>query len=540
MIDVYALDTEEKAPTVVELLSEVSYDNLNLHIPSDFSIAFVEFIKMVNGEEGEENSTPPIHYVMLDELDVKQKHVSIANMIHRGAAKTTVFGEYLFLYLAVYGELPKFGPIDLAIYISDSMENGVKNMRKNLEFRYEESEFLQAMIPEAKFTDNRWEFKNVDGKRLIVKGYGAKTGVRGTKELGKRPQLAVIDDVISDEDADSDTVIKKVEDTISKAIEYAVHPDKNIIIWSGTPFNARDPLYKAVESGAWQVNVYPVCEKFPCTREEFRGSWEDRFDYDYVMGKYLKAKKQGQLESFYQELMLRIMSDDEKLLEDSDYGEYKLSQLKHQLDNLNIYITTDFGVSDTSRADLSAITVWAVNHNRQVFWIDGIARSQEMDKNIDNLFELCQKYNPLSVGIEISGQQKGFVKWVMSEMLRRNIYFNLASNNNDGKPVIMPVNNKAKYTRFKEIVPWFKQKLFYFPTDKASHPALIEMLEELNLETKAKAKSKYDDCLDTITQLMFMDLVYPSPAAVFSEGRSIYSSYGYEAETETGYDSYTG
>tara|TARA_R100000458_G_C8260851_1_gene236370 strand:+ start:75 stop:1562 length:1488 start_codon:yes stop_codon:yes gene_type:complete len=495
---------------------------------------------MVNGEEGEENSTPPIHYVMLDELDVKQKHVSIANMIHRGAAKTTVFGEYLFLYLAVYGELPKFGPIDLAIYISDSMENGVKNMRKNLEFRYEESEFLQAMIPEAKFTDNRWEFKNVDGKRLIVKGYGAKTGVRGTKELGKRPQLAVIDDVISDEDADSDTVIKKVEDTISKAIEYAVHPDKNIIIWSGTPFNARDPLYKAVESGAWQVNVYPVCEKFPCTREEFRGSWEDRFDYDYVMGKYLKAKKQGQLESFYQELMLRIMSDDEKLLEDSDYGEYKLSQLKHQLDNLNIYITTDFGVSDTSRADLSAITVWAVNHNRQVFWIDGIARSQEMDKNIDNLFELCQKYNPLSVGIEISGQQKGFVKWVMSEMLRRNIYFNLASNNNDGKPGIMPVNNKAKYTRFKEIVPWFKQKLFYFPTDKASHPALIEMLEELNLATKAKAKSKYDDCLDTITQLMFMDLVYPSPAAVFSEGRSIYSSYGYEAETETGYDSYTG
>ena len=128
----------------------------------------------------------------------------------------------------------------------------------------------------------------------------------------------------------------------------------------------------------------------------------------------------------------------------------------------------------------------------------------------------------------------------MSEMLRRNIYFNLASNNNDGKPGIMPVNNKAKYTRFKEIVPWFKQKLFYFPTDKASHPALIEMLEELNLATKAKAKSKYDDCLDTITQLMFMDLVYPSPAAVFSEGRSIYSSYGYEAETETGYDSYTG
>lgn len=50
---------------------------------------------------------------------------------------TTVMGEYLFLFLATYGEIPGFGKIDLALYVSDSIENGVKNMRKNLEFRWE-------------------------------------------------------------------------------------------------------------------------------------------------------------------------------------------------------------------------------------------------------------------------------------------------------------------------------------------------------------------------------------------------------------------
>ncbi|MCM0611998.1 hypothetical protein KFJ24_05850 [Marinobacter sediminum] len=30
----------------------------------------------------------------------------IANLCHRGVAKTTVMGEYLFLYIAIYGELP--------------------------------------------------------------------------------------------------------------------------------------------------------------------------------------------------------------------------------------------------------------------------------------------------------------------------------------------------------------------------------------------------------------------------------------------------
>ena len=176
---------------------------------------------------------------------------------------TTVLGEYLFLYLAVFGELPTFGRIDLAIYVSDSIDNGVKDMRKNLEYRYDNSTFLKKYVPSAKFTDIRWEFTNAAGKKFIVKGYGAKTGVRGTKELGTRPQLAVLDDLVSDEDARSKTVIAAIEDTVTKAIEHAMHPRKNKIIWSGTPFNAGDPLYKAVESGAWLVNCYPVCEKFP-------------------------------------------------------------------------------------------------------------------------------------------------------------------------------------------------------------------------------------------------------------------------------------
>lgn len=38
---------------------------------------------------------------------------------------------------------------------------------------------------------------------LCCEGYGAKTGVRGTKEMGTRPRLAVLDDLVSDEDARS-------------------------------------------------------------------------------------------------------------------------------------------------------------------------------------------------------------------------------------------------------------------------------------------------------------------------------------------------
>lgn len=93
------------------------------------------------------------------------------------------------------------------------------------------------------------------------------------------------------------------------------------------PFNAKDPLYKAIESGVWYVNVYPVCEAFPCSREEFKGAWEDRFSFDYVNNQYFKSKGAGKLDSFNQELMLRITSPEERLINDSDIIWYKRSNV---------------------------------------------------------------------------------------------------------------------------------------------------------------------------------------------------------------------
>ena len=60
-------------------------------MPSDFALHYLAFIKMVNGAEGEENKTPVIHLKMLDTLIKEQ---DTANLLFRGAAKTTVFGEY--------------------------------------------------------------------------------------------------------------------------------------------------------------------------------------------------------------------------------------------------------------------------------------------------------------------------------------------------------------------------------------------------------------------------------------------------------------
>ena len=491
---------------VEDYLNNISYKEDFTYVPSTFALNFINFIKLVNGSQGEEHKTPVIHFKMLDTIQGTDHDV--LNMLFRGSAKTTVMAEYLILYIATYGEIENFGKIPLGLYVSDSIENGVKNMRKNLEYRWSNSEFLQMYIPKSRFTDVRWEFINIEGTVTIFKGYGAKTGVRGSKELAQRPYLAILDDLVSDEDARSATVIASIEDTVYKAIDYALHPTRRKIIWNGTPFNSKDPLYKAIESGAWKVNVFPVCEQFPCTEEEFRGAWEDRFTYNYILEKYTKALKAGKIDTFNQELMLRIMSDEDRLITDSDIRWYKRESVLNNKGIFNFYITTDFATSEKTSADFSVISVWAYNANGDWFWVDGICKKQTMDKNVDDLFRLSQMYKPQQVGIEVTGQQGGFIQWIEGEMMNRNIWFTIASDNNSSQPGIRPNTNKMQ--RFNIIVPWFKTHKIFFPEEMKLEPTIVEAMDELRLASAGGFKSKHDDFIDTISMLGSLTVWKPS------------------------------
>ena len=522
--------------SVVEWLNTVVYGDDSEYVPSSFALEFITFIKLVNGGKGEENKTPVIHYKMLDQ--VSGSNQNIVNLCSRGMAKTTIMGEYLILYIAVYGGIPGFGKIPLGIYVSDSIENGVKNMRKNLEYRWENSEFLRKYIPETRFTDIRWEFTNLDGVVTIFKGYGGKTGVRGAKEMGQRPYLAILDDLISDEDARSATVRASIEDTVYKAIDYALHPSRRKTIWSGTPFNANDPLYKAVESGAWHVNVYPVCEQFPCSKEEFKGGWEDRFTYEYVKTQYDKAMAAGKIDTFNQELMLRIMSDEDRLIQDGDIVQYDRSSVLSHKTRYNFYITTDFATSEKASADYSVISVWAYNNNGDWLWVDGVCKRQLMDKNIDDLFRFVSMYKPQSVGIEVTGQQGGFIQWIQGQMLDRNIFFNLASENNSNNPGLRPNTNKM--VRFNTVVPLFKSKKIWLPNGMDNNECIREAMDELRNASAGGFKSKHDDFIDTVSMLSSIQAWKPSEqsAVVKQNDDGVWVSDYVEEESSNSYDVY--
>lgn len=511
-------------PTLEKLIREVDYVKMGEnYIPSKFAIKFINFIKLVNGEDGEENKSPLFHYDILDTI-YKNKNVLIVSF--RGSSKTTLAAEYMILYQAVFGELDGFGKVTVGMYVGDTMENGVKNLRANLEHRYNNSEFLQKFIVHARFTDVEWEFTNAEGHKLCYRGYGASTGVRGFKKYGERPQFAILDDLMSDKSAESKTIIKDIENVIYKAVRQAMHPTKRKIIWIGTPFNKKDPLYKAAGTKAWTTKVYPICMQFPCTKGNFVGAWEDRFPYEAVRTEYDMLKENGRVDAFNQELMLRILSDDDRLVLDEDIVWYTRNTVLNNLQDYNIYITTDFATSEKEKADFSVISVWALDWKGRFHWIDGIVKRQDMASNVDDVFRLVQLYVPLLTGVEISGQQKGFVSWLKREMIIRGIYFMIASDKSSGEEGLRP--NTSKLTRFNVALPLFKQRKIAFPEELKESAAILEFIDELSSVTPSGFKSLHDDCADTISQLPLIEYFTPiDPKFKRVEERSMGSENNY-------------
>jgi len=350
-----------------------------------------------------------------------------------------------------------------------------------------------------------------------MSGYGASTGVRGTRKGTSRPQLALIDDLIkSNADARSEAILRSIRDTVFSDIKAAMHPTQQRIVWTGTPFNQNDPLYMAIESGAWEPSVYPVCQDIgvDIKEEDFKGSWPDRFTYDSVMLNYKDSIADGSVEEYMQEMMLRISSEENRLILDSAIPWFSRADILANKSAYNFYVTTDLATSKASTADLAVILVWAINSKGDHLLVDGQAKRDDPSKHIEDLFSYCQKYNPLSVGIEIAGQQATFVSMLRDKMIRENRFFNIHEQK-PGKPGIAPIRGTNKYANFLGILHLFSNNKIWFPKEMENEFLIQEALNEIRGVSKTNTgkrigSARHDDVIDCMAQLQHLNIIAPS------------------------------
>lgn len=488
------------------------------YIPSAEAVKFITFIRAANIED---NSNAEIHYRLADKYFSEDKQILVEAF--RGSAKSTIM-EWLVVYIAAMGELPNFGTVGFIAFIGDSMENGTKNFFRNIAGKVDKSEFLQQFIKIARKTDSEMELVNVDGVELNLKGYGASTSIRGVRYKNRRPDIVILDDITTNDAINSEAVQNTINDNFYKSVLPALHPTRYKIFFIGTPISERDIIHQLSNNPKWAVHKFPIAEKFPCTKKEFVGYWEDRFPYEAVLEKYETFKHAGKAQDFYQEYMLEITDLSTLLVEEDDIQWYDPDIIRKNKHNYNFYISTDFATSTKKSADYSTIGVWAVSSNNDWLLVDGQCIRQTMQENIDDVFRYVKKWNPISVGIESSGQQGGFISIMQEMMLKRNVWFTFAKKQGSKDLGIRPLKDKVH--RFVTgVQPKFKQNKIWFPKPDLAmkySPRLFELVQEMchelsrfTLAGGVKALAN-DDAIDLLNQLSEMDTFAPSDSSYSS------------------------
>lgn len=491
---------------------------MNRYIPTEEALKFIAFVRATGNEEF---SSPEVHYRMADQLfSGREEDRNTLIECSRGVGKSTV-AEYAVIYAAALGVWPGFGACPFIIFLGASAEGNVKQFFKNVASKISNSPLLSSVLDVKRQTDKEIELVNKDGVEMFIAGKGMNVNWRGARSPnGDRPSLLLADDVLHNDSATSESIRNTIDTNWFASALPALAP-KHKIIYIGTPISENDLLHKLKNSGTYSVVQFPLCDRFPVPKEEYRSVWPDRFTYEYTDKMYRQFESAGKAQLFYQEYMLEVTDLSTLLVDEDDIKWFDPSMVKKNIGSYNIYITTDFATSTKKSADFSTIGVWAISNNSDWLLVDGQCKRQTMQENINDLFGFVRRWKPLSVGIESSGQQGGFISILEEQMMNQNSWFSFAKKPGSKEPGIRPIKDKVH--RFVTgVQPKFKQNKVWLPKPEllaVTNPRLLELVQELVAELSkftlagGVTSLKHDDALDLLNQLSEMELFVPSVEA---------------------------
>ena len=553
-------------------------DNIDLtfngYTPSEEALEFWALARVIMGKDFEVPN-PLLHFWIVDLVfnnitrdqypyskeirdTISINPEKLAIMMGRGTSKSTTITLFLVLYMAIKGYLPGTGKVGFVLGIGDSQDAGAKVMANTIRDVCEESVFIQNYFEKTRFIDTECEFvRKGDGpestRSFLFKVKGAQGGVRGIRHRGNRVDVILADDIVKNEqDAHSETIMKAIKNTVYSDALNAMKASGGKIILIGTPMNKADVVYSAIESGAWTPVVIPLCKEIneDLKKEDFQGAWPQMHTYERLMQRYKDAVASNTTRSFNQELMLRISSEEDRMISSEMIQKFKRRDIMPNLAGFNLYITTDFTTTAEAKSDFSALAVWAVNSNHDFFLLDLCVRRQGIGEQYNELFRMVNEWSSygrtVDVGIEIDGQQKAHV-FALEEMMRkRNEFFTFARQK--GKPptqkgILSKSAGGNKHERFRLIYPKLQNMKFYFAEEIMDTPDWREAERQMKY-TGFSGFTASDDFMDCISMLNSIDIIYPMVQAgsytPVSEKRSANSIWdrGPQQADKSAYDNY--
>lgn len=252
--------------------------------------------------------SPPAHKKMWDALD--NPHIHFGNLrCFRGAAKTSI--ARMFSAKRIAYSLSK-----TILYVGASENHAVRSIQW-LRNQIERNKFFSQTFrlrPGRKWTDSEIEIINdVTGETTWIVGVGITSNIRGINFDDFRPDLIILDDVVTDENALTKEARDKLNNLILGAVMNSLasrveFPNAKMMILQ-TPIHPEDASSLAMKDAQFHTTLVPCWTdstlNLPLQMQE--SAWPDMFPSETLRKQKLGAIQRNKLSVFSREMEVRIM-----------------------------------------------------------------------------------------------------------------------------------------------------------------------------------------------------------------------------------------
>lgn len=325
------------------------------------------------------------------------------------------------------------------------------------------------------------DVKNERGEIINVRieAYGKGAAIRGLSNQDRRPKVIVLDDIQDKEDARSETVTETDWNWFLSDVIFLGKTARIFLI--GNNLGERCVIERTINHAKelkFQALRIPVMK-------DGKPTWEEKQSLEEIKEEMASYAAMGKLDIWYAEKMCQALAVESRIFQEDDYRYYSRHNREDLISRCNVYACLDPASSTSNTACYRAITVTGVDADNYWFLLDVRFGRWDSDETISKIFDIVKTYGLKDFHIEKGWYEQVIKPFLMKEMQRRNIFFNIVP--------LEHAKQGTKLERIKLLQPRFKAHSIYFP-DEADW--LPEFKSELAGVTKDEIKSEYIDCVD--------------------------------------------
>lgn len=428
----------------------------------------------------------PFHKRMWGLLESPQ--VRFGQLIcHRDSAKTTLLRSYTAKRIA-------YGISKTVLYVGASEAHAIRSIQW-LRAQVEKNQAFSTTFglkPGQKWQENEASiYRATEDEAAWILGVGITGNIRGINFDNYRPDLIILDDIVTDENAATREQREKVIDLVFGALKESLAPrseEPNAkMVMLQTPINREDVSALIAQSAEWHTEWFPCWTKetWDLDVTEQESAWPERYPTAELRATKLAAIESNMLSKFLREKECRLVSPETAAFREEWIRELAAGEEPPRAGMTIVAIDPVPPPSDRELSknlagkDYEAILVLRRSGGEYFVLEYAVNRGHEPNWTIAKLFELAFKYRVARIAIEAVAYQRTLEYLIRQEMKKRGIYW----------PVIPVVDRRKKYQRIISTLagplsagkltlcgrmPELKEQLIQYPT--SSHEDILDAL----------------------------------------------------------------